>query len=82
MAYHIFQAKHLYNLGKSLSMKTSLEFAVKKKFNYIAYIDADGQHETKDLVKICNLIKDENFDAVLGYRHDLFDLNLKKRIYC
>ena len=76
----IYQARHLYNLGKSLSMKTSLEFAVKKKFNYIAYIDADGQHETEDLVKICNIIKDENFDAVLGYRQDLFDLNLKKRI--
>lgn len=76
----IYKARHLHNLGKSLSMKTSLEFAVKKNFEYIAYIDADGQHETEDLIKICKMIKNKNLDAVIGFRQDLIKLNLKKRI--
>ena len=76
----IYKARHLHNLGKSLSMKTSLEFAVKKNFEYIAYIDADGQHETQDLIKICKMIKNKNLDAVIGFRQDLIKLNLKKRI--
>lgn len=76
----IYKARHLYNLGKSLSMKTSLEFAVKKNFEYIAYIDADGQHDTEDLIKVCKMIRNKNLDAVIGYRQDLIKLNLKKRI--
>jgi glycosyltransferase involved in cell wall biosynthesis len=76
----IYKTRHLYNLGKSLSMKTALKFAEKKKFNYIAYIDADGQHETGDLIKICKMIKNKNLDAVIGFRQDLVKLDLKKRI--
>lgn len=72
--------KHKYNLGKSESMKTALEFAKIKKFKYIAFMDADGQHKAKDLINLCNKIFKSNSELVIGYRKNLDRLNLKKRI--
>lgn len=77
--FPVFCAKHKYNLGKSLSMKTGMNFAISKKKNYVAYLDADGQHKVKDLEKICSIIKNKNYDAVLGYRKNLNNLNNKKK---
>ena len=50
--FPVFCAKHKYNLGKSLSMKTGMNFAIIQKKKYIAYLDADGQHKVQDLEKI------------------------------
>ena len=76
--FPVFCAKHKYNLGKSLSMKTGMNFALIKKKKYVAYLDADGQHKVQDLEKICSLVKKKNYDAVLGYRKNLSNLNVKK----
>ena len=35
---------HKYNLGKSNSMKTALDYARINNFEYLAFIDGDGQH--------------------------------------
>ena len=78
--FNVTNIKHDYNLGKSLSMKTALDYALIKKYKYIAYIDGDGQHNVDDLVKISSEIKDNRLDAVIGYRCQLNKLNLKKRI--
>tara|TARA_B100000989_G_C19495486_1_gene451808 strand:+ start:475 stop:1149 length:675 start_codon:yes stop_codon:yes gene_type:complete len=78
--FPIFLIKHKYNLGKSGSMKTALQFAKIRKFKYLAFMDADGQHKTNDLIKICKKIYDENSELIIGYRKNLIDLNLKKRI--
>ncbi len=78
--FQIFVIKHSYNLGKSESMKTALEFAKIKKFRFLAFMDADGQHKTDDLAKVCKKIHDENGQPVIGYRENLKNLNLKKRV--
>ena len=78
--FQIFVIKHSYNLGKSESMKTALEFAKIKKFRFLAFMDADGQHKTDDLAKVCKKIHDENGQLVIGYRENLKNLNLKKRV--
>ena len=78
--FQIFVIKHSYNLGKSESMKTALEFAKIKKFRFLAFMDADGQHRTNDLAKVCKKIHDENGQLVIGYRENLKNLNLKKRV--
>lgn len=78
--FPIFLIKHKYNLGKSGSMKSALEFAKIRKFRYLAFMDADGQHKTKDLIKICKKIYDDKSELIIGYRKNLIDLNLKKRI--
>ena len=78
--FKIFIVKHTYNLGKSESMKTALEFAKIKKFKFLAFMDADGQHKTDDLISICKKIREENNQLIIGYRENLRNLNLTKRI--
>tara|TARA_Y100001935_G_C17211442_1_gene460317 strand:- start:123 stop:797 length:675 start_codon:yes stop_codon:yes gene_type:complete len=78
--FKIFLIKHSYNLGKSESMKTALEFAKIKKFKFLAFMDADGQHKANDLIKVCTKIHEENNQLVIGYRENLKNLNLKKRV--
>ena len=78
--FKIFLIKHSYNLGKSGSMKTALEFAKIKKFKFLAFMDADGQHRADDLIKICKKIHEEKNQLVIGYRENLKNLNLKKRM--
>ena len=77
--YNVYLIKHRYNLGKSESMKTALEFAKIKKFKYLAFMDSDGQHQTNDLKKICTRILKSKSELVIGYRNNLNNLNLKKR---
>ena len=78
--FKIFLVKHSYNLGKSESMKTALEFAKIKKFRFLAFMDADGQHRIGDLINICKKIHEENHQLIIGYRENLKNLNLKKRL--
>lgn len=78
--YPIFLIKHKYNIGKSESMKTALEFAKMKKFKYLAFMDADGQHVTNDLINICKKIHEDGNQIIIGYRKNLSNLNFKKRI--
>tara|TARA_B100001057_G_C22704515_1_gene893195 strand:+ start:453 stop:1121 length:669 start_codon:yes stop_codon:yes gene_type:complete len=71
---------HKYNIGKSNSMKTALDYARIKNFKYIAFIDGDGQHSIFDLEKICFKILEMKEGLVIGFREDLTNLNLKKKI--
>ena len=78
--FPVLYAHHNYNLGKSNSMKTGLDFARLKKFKYIAYMDGDGQHKASDLEKICKAIYMSKNSLVIGYRKNLHYLNTKKMI--
>ena len=78
--FPVFLIKHKYNLGKSESMKTALEFAKMKNFKYLAFMDGDGQHKTKDLINICEKIFREKSELIIGYRKELKNLNIQKRI--
>jgi len=71
---------HIYNLGKSNSMKTGFDYAVIRKFEYLAFIDGDGQHLGKDLKKLCEKIYESNSDIVIGYRKNIQYLNFQKMI--
>ena len=70
---------HKFNLGKSNSMKTALDYARMSKFNYLAFIDGDGQHCVSDLEKICLKILEMKDGLVIGFRKDLTNLNFQKR---
>ena len=62
--------KHCFNLGKSNSLKTGCDLAIKLKTDLIAFMDSDGQHKGSDLKKLINCIKKEEIDAVIGYRNN------------
>ena len=57
---------HLVNLGKGAALKTGCDYAVKKNASIIIAIDADAQHDPKEIPKFVEGLK--NHEIVLGYR--------------
>ncbi len=62
----IIALKHVINLGKGAAVKTGCDFALKKGADALILIDADGQHEPKEIPRFLKALK--NKDIVFGYR--------------
>jgi polyprenyl-phospho-N-acetylgalactosaminyl synthase len=61
--------RHLINVGQGGSLRTGFEYALKTKNEFIATIDADGQHRIDDLLKMYAFMKEHrNVDILLGSR--------------
>jgi len=58
--------RHVVNLGKGAALKTGCDYAVKNKADIIVLIDADAQHDPKEIPKFLENIK--SCDVVLAYR--------------
>ena len=58
--------RHLINLGKGAALKTGCDYAIKNKANIIIAIDADAQHDPKEIPKFLENLK--KCDVVLAYR--------------
>ncbi len=58
------------NMGKGFALKMGFEYIKEKYSNYIVVtMDADGQHDFDDAIKLCDYVK-ENVDTfVIGRRH-------------
>lgn len=70
--YDVILLKHKVNIGKSNSMKTGCELAIKLGTDLIAFMDADGQHDSLDLKNLINEIKkNKELDMVIGVRNYL-----------
>ena len=57
---------HKINLGKGAALRTGVEFAIKEGYEYLVFMDSDGQHDPKDIPRF--LTKLETADIVYGYR--------------
>jgi len=62
----VIALKHIVNLGKGAALKTGCDYAIKKGAKILIAIDADGQHEPKEIPNFLNALK--KADVVLGYR--------------
>lgn len=60
--------KHEVNLGKGSAMKTGAEYAFNEGAGAIIFMDADGQHDPKDLPKFIEKLNKEKKDIVFGTR--------------
>lgn len=60
--------KHKKNFGLGRSLRDGFSYAIKKDFDIIITLDADGQHSPKDIPKFIDSIN-EGFDFVLGERN-------------
>lgn len=60
--------RHIVNMGKGVALKTGIESAIKKDAKIIVTIDADSQHDPKDIPRLVELLKKEDLDIVLGSR--------------
>jgi glycosyltransferase involved in cell wall biosynthesis len=58
--------KHIVNLGKGAALKTGCDYALKNKADIIIAIDADAQHDPKEITNFLKKIKEH--DVVLAYR--------------
>jgi len=59
---------HLINLGAGGATKTGIDYAVSQGATYIATIDADFQHNPKDLIPLIKCIENKDMDLVIGSR--------------
>ena len=66
--HQIFVVSHVINRGLGAELKTGMVLALEKGAKYIVTFDADGQHEIKDIPKVCNPLADGEADVVIGAR--------------
>ena len=71
---------HIINLGKSASLKTGCEAALKLESDIIILMDSDGQHSPDDLPRLISLIENENCDMVIGSRTPDSNMPLIRKI--
>lgn len=65
----IVLVKHPINLGAGAATQTGIDYALQDpKAKYFVTIDADGQHDVKDAVRMLQYLKTNNFDVVFGSR--------------
>lgn len=63
--------RHSMNLGQGYAFITGVKAIVsetKKDYDYIVYLDADGQHDPKEIPKFIRKAKEEDLDVVVGSR--------------
>ena len=57
--------RHPYNIGYGAALKTGARAATSE---FVMYIDADGQHQTKDIKRLLEHV--DKFDMVIGARNN------------
>jgi len=57
-----------FNLGIGGAMQTGYRYAERHGYDIAVQIDADGQHDPKDLVKLLEVMEQEGMDMVIGSR--------------
>lgn len=59
---------HVINLGPGAATQTGIAYAVRNGADIILTIDADLQHDPKDLMKLVDHMRSSNSDLVIGSR--------------
>ena len=60
--------KHVVNLGKGAAITTGCEYAISKKADALVLLDADGQHEPKEIPRMVKKLEDN--DIIFGIRKE------------
>jgi len=60
--------QHILNTGSGGATATGLSYAQQKGFDIAATLDADGQHDPRDVIKGVRLMQDSSKDLLLGSR--------------
>ncbi len=63
-----YALRHIINRGQGASLKTGIDFALKKKADVIVTFDSDGQHRVEDLPAMLKPVLDGEVDVTLGSR--------------
>jgi len=66
----IIPIKHIVNKGKGQSLKTGFSHIIKNNYSGVITIDADGQHDTREIENFLKVIEKEKPDLIIGNRLD------------
>lgn len=59
---------HIINRGQGASLKTGIDYAVKRGADIIITFDADGQHKADEIARLVDPVAKGEVDVVLGSR--------------
>jgi len=57
-----------FNMGYGVALQTGYKFALRKGYEFAAQMDADGQHEPRDLSPLLDSVRSGEADLALGSR--------------
>ncbi len=60
--------RNLVNMGKGFAMRLGVKQAIARGADIVVCLDADGQHNPKDIPAMVNMLEEERLDVVIGGR--------------
>ncbi len=60
---------HPVNLGYRETIVTGMRWGLEHGVDFVGFFDADGQHHTKDLMRLIETYRSGDYDVVLGSRY-------------
>ncbi len=67
-SFNVDVLSHPVNLGYGAALNSGFKYALQHDFDAAISIDADGQHQPEDILKMLKVFTSENVDVVLGSR--------------
>lgn len=64
----IIVLKHIINRGQGAALRTGIDYALKKRAEFIVTFDSDGQHRVEDLPAMLKPVVNGEVDVALGSR--------------
>lgn len=57
-----------FNMGYGVALQTGFKYALSKGYRFVVHMDADGQHDPKDISQLIDVVRRGDADVVLGSR--------------
>jgi len=66
--YRLIFLQHPKNKGKGAALDTGFKYALKEGYQGVITLDADAQHDTREIEKFLKMVQKENPDLIIGSR--------------
>ena len=66
--FKIIPIRHSVNKGKGQSLKTGFKYILSNNYSGVITLDADGQHDTREIKNFLKVVEEENPDLIIGNR--------------
>ncbi len=64
----VWRLRHIVNCGQGAALQTGIDFALAQGAEILVTFDADGQHSSTDIERLCEPLRRGEQDVVLGSR--------------